>query len=193
MSGRSRRSTAGRRPGLVDQPRKKRTTAEIQEDENRLTLAASARTKATELAHSSAVGCVATKEDEMVREDQEARAHAARPDPPTADLSQPVTDADANSEEDIDMESEHGLDEPPDTDFDGMALGTEPEFDDFAGNGDNNSDENYVQSDEEDHDDSEVHPPSDDDAGRSQPAVPPKGRAKHRRKKRRKRDFCEPK
>jgi hypothetical protein len=57
----------------VDQPRKKRTTAEIQEEENRLTLAANARTKATELAHSSAVGRVATKEDEMVREDQEVR------------------------------------------------------------------------------------------------------------------------
>ncbi|KAJ7892549.1 hypothetical protein B0H14DRAFT_3854832 [Mycena olivaceomarginata] len=163
MSGRSRRSTTDRRPGLVDQPRKKRTTAEIQEEENRLTLAASARTKATELAHSSAVGRVATKEDEMVREDQEARAHAARPDLLTADQSQPVTDADANSEEDIDMESEHGLDEPPDTDSDGMALGTEPEFDDFAANGDNDGDENYVQSDEEDHDNSEVHPPSDDD------------------------------
>jgi hypothetical protein len=61
------------------------------------------------------------------------------------------------------MESEHGLDEPPDTDSDGMALGTEPEFDDFAANGDNDGDENYVQSDKEDHDDSEVHPPSDDD------------------------------
>jgi hypothetical protein len=53
----------------VDQPRKKRATAEIQEDENHLALAASARTKATELAHSSAVGHVATKEDEMVREE----------------------------------------------------------------------------------------------------------------------------
>jgi hypothetical protein len=62
------------------------------------------------------------------------------------------------------MESEHGLDEPPDTDSDGMALGTEPEFDDFAANGDNDGDENYVQSDEDDHDESEVHPPSDDDA-----------------------------
>ncbi|KAJ7303133.1 hypothetical protein DFH08DRAFT_977204 [Mycena albidolilacea] len=163
MSGRSCRSTTDRRPGLVDQPRKKRTTAEVQEDENRSNLAASARTKATELAHSSAVGRVAIKEDEMVREDQEARAHAARPDLLTADQSQPVTDADANSEEDIDMESEHGLDEPPDTDSDGMALGTEPEFDDFAAHGDNDGDENYVQSDEEDHDDSEVHPLSDDD------------------------------
>jgi hypothetical protein len=73
MSGRSRRSTTDCRPGLVDQPRKKRTTAEVQEDENRSNLAASARTKATELAHSSAVGRVATKEDEMVREDQEVR------------------------------------------------------------------------------------------------------------------------
>jgi hypothetical protein len=61
------------------------------------------------------------------------------------------------------MESEHGLDEPPDTDSNGMALGTEPKFDDFTANSDNDGNKNYVQSDEEDQDDSEVHPPSDDD------------------------------
>ncbi|KAJ6622754.1 hypothetical protein B0H10DRAFT_2214079 [Mycena sp. CBHHK59/15] len=114
MTDRPRRTTTDRRPGLVDAPRKRRTAVQVQEDDNRLAAAAEAQREAAEQTHSSAVGRVAAKEDEMLREDQE--------------LSRPNSH---DIQNDASMDSDHDFDEPPastiDTDSDGMALGTEPE------------------------------------------------------------------
>ena len=71
-STRPRRKTTDRRPGLIDAPKKRRTKAEIQEEEEHATAAANTKRQTAELTHSSAVGRVATKEDEMQREDKEA-------------------------------------------------------------------------------------------------------------------------
>ncbi|KAF7333126.1 hypothetical protein MVEN_02378100 [Mycena venus] len=169
MTDRPRRTTTGRRPGLVDAPKARRTAAEVQEDDNRLAAAAEAQREAAEQTHCSAVGRVAAKEDEMLLEDREARVHAARPDLLTAartQLSRPVSH---DIQNDATMDSDHDFDEPPastiDTDSDGMVLGTEPEseHDNFAADGDDDRDEDYVQSDGHDDDPQDGHPASDDD------------------------------
>ncbi|KAF8206720.1 hypothetical protein K438DRAFT_1963036 [Mycena galopus ATCC 62051] len=147
MSDRPRRSTTGRRPGLVDASKKRRTAAQIKEEDERVTAAANAKRKAAEDTRSLAVQRVVAKEDQMAREDKEMRTHAVRPDE-----AQEV-DVSENEEQ---MEEDDDLDRPPasaiDTDSDGMTLGTDAEFDELP-DGDNDDDEDYVQAQSDNHND----------------------------------------
>ncbi|KAJ7025937.1 hypothetical protein C8F04DRAFT_1268656 [Mycena alexandri] len=135
-----------RRPGLVDAPRKRRTTTEVRADEARAAASALQKATATEKTRSAAIARVAAKEDEMHREDEQTRLFAARPDLLTPDS--PVKDLAEEQQDGDDMEQD-----PPastiDTDSDGMALGTEDEHDDFPEGAD---DHNPFEADGDDSD-----------------------------------------
>ncbi|KAJ7672947.1 hypothetical protein B0H17DRAFT_173302 [Mycena rosella] len=137
---RPRRATSGRRPGLVEgvAPAKRRTHAEIQEEDERLAAAADAQHREEQEARASGIRRVAEKEDEMRCEDEKTRMHATRPDLVSGD-------EEMQSEEHSESGSED--DRPPpsgiDTDSDGMTLGTEDAEDDFLADGDDDRDDDY--------------------------------------------------
>ncbi|KAJ7707295.1 hypothetical protein B0H16DRAFT_1481585 [Mycena metata] len=140
-----------RRPGLIDKPHPRRTAAEIRAEEARSAALALEKHTAAERSQSASIARVAAKEDEMQREDEEARRYSARPD-----LRTPDSPGEEEQEEDFDSMEQDNYDVPPastiDTDSDGMALGTEDEQDDFAAAQGDQYDEFGADGDDEDRD-----------------------------------------
>ncbi|KAJ7756687.1 hypothetical protein B0H16DRAFT_1826177 [Mycena metata] len=134
-----------RRPGLVDAPRKRRSTTQIREEEERNTSLALEQQQAAKESHSASVHRVAAKEDEMHYEDEESRRHAARPD--VARSRSPESEQEDGQQEDDTMEDTFEAPPPSafDSESDGMALGTDDDYGDLEADSDNDRDPDYLE------------------------------------------------
>ncbi|KAJ7153365.1 hypothetical protein C8R46DRAFT_1357232 [Mycena filopes] len=153
------------RPGLIDAPRKKRTPAQVIKAKETEVAAAREKQSVVEESRSASIRRVAAKEDEMQREDEETRLHAARPDLVNSSSRETLPVDSPEHEDDMEDTFEAPPPSAMDSDSDGMALGSDDGGDDdFAGDGDDEDrDPDYDADDTDDADDAHASDADEDE------------------------------